>query len=674
MSDWWSADPVATVPLPPRNPLSGLDPEFRSKFADLRSAAAERGVEFNAGEGLRPQERQNALYAQGRTAPGPIVTQTLNSNHTSGRANDVVPMNTDARTVGNTVQAIIQEDPRFAGMRSGASFKGLYDPLHVELNNPGQTQTAERPHPLLGAKSGATDFSASQRPQGDWWADDPVAQPQQPSQVEQRFGGMQPPQNAGPLQSGLERQAAAMTTGPEQPQVAQMATEQRNLLSGAQQGTTPHADQYKGKLVSTETFESDAGDVMYKDPATGHVVQTDKSKQVALRDPKDGVIKVYDRSADTNEMGVTGAARVLAPGLAAGAATARPAIPVASKEVVPKASDIFSTAKTPYRKFDEIADKIELPRQTASGFVERIEGAMRSAKVPKHLADEVYQSVGEIANGQGSTLAHLRDVKELIGQSFKSNDGRVKQGAAVASREINKIISEISPEAGAALKQADAIHSTAKSVQEIQNKGNIAELRAGRAGYGGNAVNSMRQVLSPIVENAIKGKTTGFKPNEIQAMRDIVEGTTATNTLRGIGQLSPSKGIMQTGGAAGATAFLGPAALAIPAMGAASNKLATILTGKQIDKLKEMVAKRSPAYAEAVGKATEKYERAQMELVNKPSPNKFAAYLSASRALSSGLQRDGVQISVGDLLRQIQGPMKSAAEDEQPKPAWEFNQ
>ena len=98
------------------------------------------------------------------------------------------------------------------------------------------------------------------------------------------------------------------------------------------------------------------------------------------------------------------------------------------------------------------------------------------------------------------------------------------------------------------------------------------------------------------------------------------------------------------------------------------------MTSKDIDRLKTLVAKRSPAYAEAVAKATQKYERAQMELVNNPSPAKFAAYLSASRSLSSGLQRDGVQVTAGDLIRQLQGPMKSAAEDEQPKPDGEFNQ
>jgi len=43
-------------------------------------------------EGSRTQERQNQLYAQGRTAPGPIVTWTLESKHITGDAVDLAPM------------------------------------------------------------------------------------------------------------------------------------------------------------------------------------------------------------------------------------------------------------------------------------------------------------------------------------------------------------------------------------------------------------------------------------------------------------------------------------------------------------------------------------------------------------------------------------------------------
>lgn len=389
-----------------------------------------------------------------------------------------------------------------------------------------------------------------------------------------------------------------------------------------------------------------------------------------------------DRAAAALEGGAVSGALGKAVSTVGKAIAGKP--PVA--DTTPKASEIFSTAKPYYREFDkEAADIFVSPKEV----IDRVTAALNNGKQPQHLAGEVHDTINLIKNGgkQPSAmqkleaemnglpipggendlvpLTRLRDIKELVGQSFKSNDNRVRAAAGIASNEINKIISEISPGAGEALKKADAIYSTARSVQDLQRKSDVADLRAGRAGYGGNAVNSMRQVLSPIVQRAVEGKNTGYKPNEIQAMRDIVEGTTATNASRGVGQLSPSKGILQTMAGAGATYSMGPAGLAIPAIGMASNKLATILTGKQIDRLKELVAKRSPAYSEAVSKSVEKFEKAQKAFLESPSMGRVAGYVAASRALSSGLTRDGISVSSADIMKSIQGPVASRAENEQ---------
>lgn len=149
------------IPLPQPNPLGGLTPEMREKFPALRSAAAERGVTFDIGEGYRPQERQNRLYAQGRTAPGPVVTGTPFSYHTTGNAIDVIPTEgTSEADIGRTVTNLTRTDPRFAGMRSGATFSNLYDPAHVELlgnqeaRTPGGAPIAEASLPA-GARPAA---------------------------------------------------------------------------------------------------------------------------------------------------------------------------------------------------------------------------------------------------------------------------------------------------------------------------------------------------------------------------------------------------------------------------------------------------------------------------------------------------------------------------------------
>jgi peptidoglycan L-alanyl-D-glutamate endopeptidase CwlK len=54
----------------------------------LRRLSAE-GLTFKVIQGRRTQAEQDALYAKGRTKPGPKVTWTRNSRHLTGRAIDL---------------------------------------------------------------------------------------------------------------------------------------------------------------------------------------------------------------------------------------------------------------------------------------------------------------------------------------------------------------------------------------------------------------------------------------------------------------------------------------------------------------------------------------------------------------------------------------------------------
>lgn len=60
--------------------LEGVHPDL-IKVMNRAIEMAEPEDDFFINEGVRTVERQRKLYAQGRTAPGPKVTWTLNSNH-----------------------------------------------------------------------------------------------------------------------------------------------------------------------------------------------------------------------------------------------------------------------------------------------------------------------------------------------------------------------------------------------------------------------------------------------------------------------------------------------------------------------------------------------------------------------------------------------------------------
>lgn len=103
-------------------------------------------VDFTVMEGVRTLERQRELYAQGRTAPGKIVTWTMKSKHIEGKAVDLVPYPLDWNDLDkfNKIKDAMFKAAKEldVNLRWGADWdcdgnyreKGEYDSPHFEIN------------------------------------------------------------------------------------------------------------------------------------------------------------------------------------------------------------------------------------------------------------------------------------------------------------------------------------------------------------------------------------------------------------------------------------------------------------------------------------------------------------------------------------------------------------
>lgn len=105
----------------------------RGVVADLAAG----GVVVEVVQGLRTFAEQDALYAQGRTAPGQIVTQARGgeSNHNYGLAADLCPF-TNGRPDWNAPAAVwarIGAKAIARGLDWGGQWKKFLDKPHVEL-------------------------------------------------------------------------------------------------------------------------------------------------------------------------------------------------------------------------------------------------------------------------------------------------------------------------------------------------------------------------------------------------------------------------------------------------------------------------------------------------------------------------------------------------------------
>ncbi len=133
--------------------IAKLTPEFRERLQRvMERMKQEFGHDVTIVETVRSPERQAALFAQGRTTPGPVVTWTRDSKHSKGLAADLM---VDGRWENPLGYAHLQQVAKQEGLRT----LGARDPGHVELSADGSV-SAETLGTLLGDLGGEAGDNA----------------------------------------------------------------------------------------------------------------------------------------------------------------------------------------------------------------------------------------------------------------------------------------------------------------------------------------------------------------------------------------------------------------------------------------------------------------------------------------------------------------------------------
>lgn len=118
--------------------LSGLHPVVKQAAERLIERSFARGVPILITQGLRTIAEQEALYAQGRTKPGKIVTNARggHSNHNFGVAIDFCLLQPDGKSVSWNVGTDWMAVVRIAkelGFEWGGDWKSFKDYPHLEM-------------------------------------------------------------------------------------------------------------------------------------------------------------------------------------------------------------------------------------------------------------------------------------------------------------------------------------------------------------------------------------------------------------------------------------------------------------------------------------------------------------------------------------------------------------
>jgi peptidoglycan L-alanyl-D-glutamate endopeptidase CwlK len=120
-----------------RRRLQQVHPALAAAITTLIDTLYKNGIQIEVVQGLRTFAEQDALYAQGRTRPGPIVTRARGgqSNHNYGLAVDVVPFN-NGKPNWNAPMGIwlaIGTGAQKLGLEWGGDWKKFVDKPHIQL-------------------------------------------------------------------------------------------------------------------------------------------------------------------------------------------------------------------------------------------------------------------------------------------------------------------------------------------------------------------------------------------------------------------------------------------------------------------------------------------------------------------------------------------------------------
>lgn len=119
--------------------LAKVMPLLARKIRLMADDLAKLGVTIECVQGLRTFAEQDALFAQGRTKPGPIVTRARGgrSEHNYGVAADLCPFK-NGKPDWNDLPAFLQIGAvaHKVGLEWGGDWKKFVDKPHVQLPGP----------------------------------------------------------------------------------------------------------------------------------------------------------------------------------------------------------------------------------------------------------------------------------------------------------------------------------------------------------------------------------------------------------------------------------------------------------------------------------------------------------------------------------------------------------
>lgn len=287
-------------------------------------------------------------------------------------------------------------------------------------------------------------------------------------------------------------------------------------------------------------------------------------------------------------------------------------------EAAPEINQIKDASRAIYKEIDDM--DVKLKPVATKVLVKRILKTAKEGNVDDVLTPKSARVVKQFEEDEGGfksfgDIDKMRKKAQIAANSLDPSDARL---GAMLVDEIDDFMDRINPKAfsGPDAKTVGNVSERYKAARNLWGRARRAELisdafdkaKLQASGFENGIRTQFRQILNS------KKRARYFTKDEISAMRDVVEGTDKSNTLKLIGRLGFSEGAATNvlGGLVG-MGVLGPAA---PIAGTLSRKFAQKATKAAADNVSALIRGGASGrdIAKAYLQATPKAKRSAQEL------------------------------------------------------------
>src|SRR3990167_8754275 len=309
------------------------------------------------------------------------------------------------------------------------------------------------------------------------------------------------------------------------------------------------------------------------------------------------------------------------------------------KPKAPSVAALDEATKAGYKKVDDLGVAYAAP--AVKGFADDVVRALNEEGFIAELGPKTHAILRKLQEPPAGSVASLKSIEAFrrqLGRIAGSPDATEAATASTVIRRLDEFLAQPTPGAVVAggasqttlpaipgqstgagnasaaaqmLRDARGNAAAAFRSDELTGVAEAANLRAAAANSGRNLGNNIRSRLASLLLD--ESRTRGFKPEELAAIKQVVEGTASTNTLRYVSNLFGAGGglgqslMALIGGGTGLAVGGGPGAVVgaavPPVLGAGARTIGNRLTARQLADIDALTRMRSPLYRDLVNTA-----------------------------------------------------------------------